>query len=156
MHSLRHYRRQVDDLQRRLKPVLAIFRLRNLAMEFCDEFDEVAAQPNARFALMNMSVKFMPRIRKAGFIIDTHTDLCATSASVSTTTSIPNPASSSSCSFPGPREALTSAPTYGSAPQPPNPARPPNLPHRHSRESGNPGRCRGVGNTPNPVNPLIP
>ena len=75
MHSLRHFRRQVDDLQRRLKPVLAIFRLRNLAMEFCDEFDEVAAQPNARFALMNMSVKFMPRIRKAGFIIDTHTDL---------------------------------------------------------------------------------
>ena len=77
MHSLRHFRRQVDDLQRRIKPVLAILRLRNLAMEFCDEFDEAAAQPHpdTRFALMNMSVKLMPRIRKAGFIIDTHSNL---------------------------------------------------------------------------------
>ena len=42
MYSISYLRRQVDALQKRLKPVLTILRLRNLAREFCDEFDEAA------------------------------------------------------------------------------------------------------------------
>ena len=42
MYSISYLRRQTDALQQRLKPVLEILRLRNLAMEFCDEYDEAA------------------------------------------------------------------------------------------------------------------
>ena len=77
MYSLRYLRRQVDDLQKRLKPVLAILRLRNLAMEFCDEFDETDARerPNQRQPLLNITTMFMPRVGQAGFRLDTFQDL---------------------------------------------------------------------------------
>ena len=42
MYSISYLRRQVESLRRRLEPVLDILRLRNLALEFCDEFDEAA------------------------------------------------------------------------------------------------------------------
>ena len=42
MYSISYLRRQVESLHRRLEPVLDILRLRNLALEFCDEFDEAA------------------------------------------------------------------------------------------------------------------
>ena len=77
MYSLSYLRRQVDALQRRLKPALAILRLRNLAMEFCDEYDEAApcedAQP--RDNRSNMIIMFMPRVGQAGFRLDTFKDL---------------------------------------------------------------------------------
>ena len=77
MHSLRHLRDQVDALQRRLKPVLAILRLRNLAMEFCDEFDETVFHeaPRHRDILLDMSRMFIPRVGQAGFHLDTYKDL---------------------------------------------------------------------------------
>ena len=77
MHSLRNLRRQVDDLQKRLKPVLAILRLRNLAMEYCDEFDEAesANAPGLRKTLLDISRRFMPRVGQAGFRLDTFNDL---------------------------------------------------------------------------------
>ena len=72
MYSLSYLRRQVDALQRRLKPVLDILRLRNLAMEFCDEFDEAASPEGARReTLLKMSRMFMPRVGQAGFRLDT-------------------------------------------------------------------------------------
>ena len=48
MYSLCYLRRQADALQRRLRPVLQILRLRNLAMEFCDELDEAALSEDPR------------------------------------------------------------------------------------------------------------
>ena len=39
MYSISYLRRQVDALRRKLEPVLTILRLRNLANEFCDEYD---------------------------------------------------------------------------------------------------------------------
>ena len=73
MYSLSYLRRQVDALQRRLKPALAILRLRNLAMEFCDEFDGAASRegPGRRANLLDMSRMFMPRVGRAGFRLDT-------------------------------------------------------------------------------------
>ena len=43
MYSISYLRRQVDALQRRIKPVLTILRLRNLATQLCDEFDKAAS-----------------------------------------------------------------------------------------------------------------
>ena len=72
MYSISYLRRQVDSLQRRLKPALAILRLRKLAMEFCDEFDQAAArQGPRRETLLEMSRMFMPRVGQAGFRLDT-------------------------------------------------------------------------------------
>ena len=77
MYSISYLSRQVEALRRRLKPALAILKLRNLAMEFCDEFDEVASSeaPRRRDALFDMSVMFMPRVGQAGFRLDTFQDL---------------------------------------------------------------------------------
>ena len=77
MYSLSYLRRQVDALQRRLKPALAILKLRNLAMEFCDEFDEAASResPRRRANLLDMCSMFMPRVGRAGFRLDTFQDL---------------------------------------------------------------------------------
>ena len=77
MYSISYLRRQVDALQRRLKPALAILRLRNLAMQFCDEFDEAASRegPRQRDALLDMSRMFMPRVGQAGFRLDTYKGL---------------------------------------------------------------------------------
>ena len=77
MYSLRHLRSQVDALQRRLRPALAILRLRNLAMEFCDEFDQAASreEPRHRETLLDMSRMFMPRVGRAGFRLETFQDL---------------------------------------------------------------------------------
>ena len=72
MYSLKYLRRQVDDLRRRLKPVLAILHLRNLSMDFCDEFRQVAfseGYPRSRLTLMCILIQ--PRIGQAGFILDT-------------------------------------------------------------------------------------
>ena len=77
MYPHRHIRRQVDALRSRLKPILAILRLRNLAMEFCDEFDEAASSEgrNRRESLLGMSRMFMPHVGQAGFRLDTFNDL---------------------------------------------------------------------------------
>ena len=77
MYSLRYLRAQVDALQRRLKPALAVLRLRNLAMEFCDEFNQAASSegPRRRKTLLDMSRMFMPRVGQAGFRLDTFKDL---------------------------------------------------------------------------------
>ena len=76
MHSISYLRRQVDALQRRLKPVLAILKLRNLANEFCDEFDEAAlSEDSHKRDLTGMCMMFMPRVGKAGFHLDTFQDL---------------------------------------------------------------------------------
>ena len=77
MYSISYLRRQVDALQRRLKPVLAILKLRKLALEFCDEFDEAASQeqPNRRDALMDLARMFPPRVGQAGFRLDTYMNL---------------------------------------------------------------------------------
>ena len=78
MYSLSYLRRQVDALQRRLKPVLKVLRLRNLAMEFCDEYDEAAfSQESPRETLLEMSEMFPPRVGQAGFRLDTYHDLVA-------------------------------------------------------------------------------
>ena len=57
--------------------MLAILRLRNLAMQFCDEFDEADSreQPNRCEVLMNMAGMFPPRVGQAGFRLETYTDL---------------------------------------------------------------------------------
>ncbi len=77
MYSLSYLRRQVDALQRRLKPALAILRLRNLAMDFCDEYDEAASSEgsDARSVLAGMIMMFMPRVGQAGFRLDTFQEL---------------------------------------------------------------------------------
>ena len=77
MYSLSYLRRQVDDLQRRFKPALAVLKLRNLAMEFCGEFDEADSpdQPNRRQALGDMTAMFPPRVGQAGFRLDTFQDV---------------------------------------------------------------------------------
>ena len=77
MYSLRQLRREVDALQRRLKPVLAVLRLRILAMEFCDDFDEAASRnaPCQGTILLDLSRMFMPRVGRAGFRLDTFKDL---------------------------------------------------------------------------------
>ena len=77
MYSLSYLRRQVDDLQRKLKPALAVLKLRNLAMDFCDEFDEADSpdQPNRGQLLGDMTAMFPPRVGQAGFRLDTFQDL---------------------------------------------------------------------------------
>lgn len=67
--SLRRTRNQVDALRRKLKPVLAILRLRNLAMEFCDEYDEAALhkEPRQEGTLRLMCIMFPPRVGQVGF-----------------------------------------------------------------------------------------
>ena len=77
MYSISYLSRQVEALRRRLKPALAILKLRNLAMEFCDEFDAAASgeAPRRRDTLFNMSAMFIPRVGQAGFRLDTFQDL---------------------------------------------------------------------------------
>ena len=69
MYSISYLRRQVDALQRRIKPVLTILRLRNLAMQFCDEFDKAASAEPApsREALRSICMMFPPRVSQAGY-----------------------------------------------------------------------------------------
>ena len=76
MYSLSYLSRQIEALRSRLKPVLAILKLRNLAMEFCDEFDEADSpdQPN-RSHLTGMAVMFPPRVGQAGFRLETFQDV---------------------------------------------------------------------------------
>ena len=73
MHSLSYLTRQVEALRSKLKPVLAILKLRNLAMEFCGEFDEADSpeQPNRREVLTDKAAMFPPRVGQAGFRLDT-------------------------------------------------------------------------------------
>ena len=76
MYSIASLRRQVDALQRRVKPVLAILKLRNLAMEFCDEYDEALLIQDPRKRDLNgMFMMFPPRAGQAGFRLDTGTAL---------------------------------------------------------------------------------
>ena len=69
MYSISYLRRQVDALRRRIKPVLTILRLRNLAMQFCDEFDKAASAEPApsRGALQSICMMFPPRVAQAGY-----------------------------------------------------------------------------------------
>ena len=76
MYSISYLRRQVDALRRRLKPVLAILKLRNLAMEFCDEFDEAdSRKETGRGALIAKCMMFPPRVAQTGFILGKGNDL---------------------------------------------------------------------------------
>ena len=76
MYSISYLRRQVDALRRRLKPVLAILKLRNLAMEFCDEFDEAdSRKETGRGALIAKCMMFPPRVAQTGFILGKGQDL---------------------------------------------------------------------------------
>ena len=66
MYSIGYLRRQVDALQKRFKPVLAILKLRNLARKFCDEFDEADSSekpPSTEVVCM----MFPYRVTQAGF-----------------------------------------------------------------------------------------
>ena len=68
MYSIGYLRRQVDALQKRIKPVLAILKLRNLARKFCDEFDEAAnAEDSHKRDLRGICMMFSPRVGQAGF-----------------------------------------------------------------------------------------
>ena len=69
MYSISYLRRQFDALQRRVKPILTILRLRNLATQFCDEFDEAASAEPApsRGALHSICMMFPPRVAQAGY-----------------------------------------------------------------------------------------
>ena len=76
MYSISYLRRQVDALQKRLKPVLAILKLRKLAMEFCDEFDEAAHGENSRKRdLHGVCMMFPHRVSQAGFSLGRGKDL---------------------------------------------------------------------------------
>ena len=76
MYSLSYLRRQVDALEKRLKPVLTILRLRNLAREFCDEFDEAAhGEGSAKRDLRGICMMFPPRVGQAGFRLGKGKDL---------------------------------------------------------------------------------
>ena len=69
MYSISSLRRQFDALQRRVKPVLTILRLRNLATQFCDEFDKAASAEPApsRESLHSVCMMFPPRVSQAGY-----------------------------------------------------------------------------------------
>ena len=76
MYSLSSLSRQVEALRSRLKPVLAILKLRKLAMEFCGEFDEAAlSEDPGQRDRTGMCAMFMPRVGQAGFRLDTFQDL---------------------------------------------------------------------------------
>ena len=70
MYPLTHLSSQVDALRLRLKPALAVLRLHNLAMEFCDEFDEAASRfgPRQRDILLDMSRMLGPRVVRSGYL----------------------------------------------------------------------------------------
>ena len=69
MYSLSYLRRQVDALQRKLEPILTVLRLRNLAMEFCDEFDQALLREPAprRSVLKHVCMDFPHRVGQAGY-----------------------------------------------------------------------------------------
>ena len=68
MYSISYLRRQVDALRRKLEPVLTILRLRNLANEFCDEFDEASSPESTRRRdLKGVCMMFPPRVGEAGY-----------------------------------------------------------------------------------------
>ena len=68
MYSISYLRRQVDALKRELEPVLTILRLRNLAEEFCDEFDEaIENQRTTKQDPDEVYVMFPHRVSEAGY-----------------------------------------------------------------------------------------
>ena len=77
MYSISYLTRQVEALQRKLKPVLTILRLRNLAMEFCDEFDEaVLSEPRpSHSSLQGICMMFPHRVAQAGYRLGKGKDL---------------------------------------------------------------------------------
>ena len=77
MYSLSYLRRQVDALQRKLEPILTVLRLRNLAMEMCDEYDQAALSEPApsRSALKRICMDFPHRVGKAGYRLGKGMDL---------------------------------------------------------------------------------
>ena len=77
MYSISYLRRQVDALQRKLEPILTVLRLRNLAMEMCDEYDQAALSEPApsRSALKRICMDFPHRVGKAGYRLGKGMDL---------------------------------------------------------------------------------
>ena len=75
MYSLSHLSRQVEALRSRLKPVLAILKLRKLAMEFCGEFDEAALSEDPEQP--HRYVRYVHAPRGTGRLLDTFQDLCS-------------------------------------------------------------------------------
>ena len=68
MYSISYLRRQVESLRRKLEPVLTILRLRNLANQFCDEFDEaVHGEDSARSDLQGVCMMFPHRVSETGY-----------------------------------------------------------------------------------------
>ena len=65
--------RRIRSLQRRLAKDLAIIRLRRLAQEFCDDYEEAVNDdpPASHLELDRMGSAFIPSIGKAGFRLST-------------------------------------------------------------------------------------
>ncbi len=65
--------RRIRSLQRRLAKDLAIIRLRRLAQEFCDDYEDAASDdpPASHLELDRMGSAFIPCIGKAGFRLST-------------------------------------------------------------------------------------
>ncbi len=64
---------RIRHLQRRLAKDLAIIRLRRLAQEFCDDYEDAVKDdpPASHLELDRMGSAFIPSIGKAGFRLST-------------------------------------------------------------------------------------
>ena len=161
MYSLSYLSRQVEALRSRLKPVLAILKLRNLAMEFCGEFDEADSpeQPDRRQVLMDKAAVFPPCVGQAGFRLDTFQDLVGYLTRCIKGNTGPDPREIVSPSSSGPGKAPYSAPTSGSAPTPPDRKIPSRLAPAERRVNFPTACLLRYGQRlqwhRNPVNPLI-
>ncbi len=141
MYSFNAIWGRIRSLQRRLAKDLAIIRLRRLAQEFCDDYEEAVNDdpPASHLELDRMGSAFIPSIGKAGFRLSTfmalrkYLERCLTKGS-------PPLATSSAASCPGPPRAASSAPPSGPA-----------APSHRSRCPGKSQTCHSrAGGNPNP------
>ena len=118
MYSLRHLQRQVDPLKRDIKSVLAILKLRNPAMEFCDEFDEAASSEKPR-DLRGLCMMFPPRVGRVAPGLGKSKELLRYFLGCISSRTGPDPREVVFTLIPWARKGPTSAPASGSAPPPP-------------------------------------
>ena len=104
-----------------------LYKARDVAYEFCEKLESA---PSLAWHPHRHSRESGARMRRDGQGVGSRTQSCKSSNPV-------NPDS----------DKIGSEPTWQAVP--PHPS-------RHSRENGNPGMGQGVGNAPNPENPLIP
>ncbi len=73
MYSFNSIWRRIRSLQRRLAKDLAIIRLRRLAEDFCDDYEDAVNDdpPASHLELDRMGSAFIPSIGKAGFRLST-------------------------------------------------------------------------------------